>query len=67
MTQDILLHQLRERLRLIQQRIAEREQESALRIGIQSLVAAGALTELRSEAAFLSDLIGQIEREGVTP
>lgn len=62
-----LLTQLSARLRLIQQRQAE-EEEARYQGGEEyGLVATGRLSQMRNEVEFLTDLIDQIEREGVTP
>lgn len=62
-TEFLLLYQLRERLRLVQARIMEREEQErstcnsdALGDDLRCVLATGALTELRSEAAFLASL-----------
>jgi len=70
-----LLYQLRERLRLVNERTVERKEEvrancnsGALGTGLLCALASGALIELRSEALFLAGLIADIEGEGgVTP
>jgi len=65
MTTDILLYQLRGRLASVRRRIVEATAVQPSDTGY--LYAAGCLIELRSEAAFLIDLIADIEREEVTP
>lgn len=69
-----LLYQLRERLRLVNERTAERKEEVRVNCnsgargnGLLCALASGALLELRSEAAFLAGLIADIEDEEVTP
>lgn len=66
MNTDILLYMLRDRLRTINERIGERQQMSE-RSYEHRVFADGAQTELESERLWLSLLIAQVEREGVTP
>lgn len=68
-----LIAQLRARLRLIDERIEEREEveratcnSDAAGDDLRCVLASGALMELRSERLFLAGLIADIEREGVT-
>jgi len=74
MNTHILLYQLRERLRLVNERTMERAtlaHETCNNIAagnnLLCVLATGALLELRSEAAFLAGLIADIEDEGVAP
>lgn len=60
MTQSFLLYQLRARLAMVQRRLNEATQVLPLAPGY--LYAGGQLMELRSEQAFLLDLIGQMEQ-----
>lgn len=66
MNTHVLLYQLLDRLRLVNERIAERTEQQERGPGYD-LHAGGALTELHSEAAFLAGLIAALEREGVQP
>lgn len=65
MTAHVLLYQLRERLRLVNERIESNTLVNPLRNNY--LYAAGQLMELRSEAAFLTGLIADLEQEGIQP
>lgn len=66
MNTHVLLYQLRERLRWVNECITQRKQQRE-RGDLYMHHADGALTELHSEATFLSGLIADLEREGVTP
>lgn len=63
MNTHVLLFQLRERLRLVERRLEDvaHVQPSSGRY----LYAGGQQIELRSEQTFLTDLIADLEREGV--
>jgi hypothetical protein len=63
MTTYVLLYQLRQRLALVQARIAEHERmtNDADSNSYHQLHAAGALSELRSEQLFVAGLIDDIE------
>lgn len=69
----ILLYQLRERLRLVNERIMERKEAARENCNgntrgndLLCALASGALIELRSEALFLAGIIADIEGEVVT-
>lgn len=66
MNTDILLYMLRDRLRTVTERIAERRRQGEYSYE-HRVFADGALTELESERMWVSMLIAQVEREGVTP
>lgn len=74
MNTHILLYQLRERLRMVKERIMERStmahetcNNSTPGNNLYCALATGALLALRSEAAFLAGLIADIEDEEVAP
>ena len=62
MIAHVLLYQLRDRLRVVEARIATAATEQPDRAG-HYLFAGGQLMELRSERVFLLSLIAQLEKE----
>jgi hypothetical protein len=64
MNEFLVLHMLKERLQLIEGRMESREAAARNPANTGPLYEQGALTELRSEQAFLRYLIGEMEREG---
>lgn len=62
MITHLLLFQLRDRLRMVEERIATAGLEQPDRAG-HYLFAGGQLLELRSERMFLTDIIAQLEAE----
>lgn len=67
MSEFEILYMLKHRLRLIEARIESREAHARNPSNTGPLYEQGALTELRSEQAFLAYLIGDMEREMATP
>lgn len=65
MSKTELLVQLRERLRLVERRMGERQREQMSDNEFTAVRGSGAYTELGSERGFLVDLIGQLEGEGL--
>lgn len=62
MITHVLLYQLRDRLRVVEERIVTAAAEQPDRAG-RYLFAGGQLMELRSERVFLLSLIAQLEKE----
>lgn len=62
MTNSILLYMLRDRLRLVNERIAERRRQGEHSYE-HRVFTDGALTELESERMWVSMLIAQLEQE----
>lgn len=60
MTSNMILHMLRNRLRMINERIAERQKQSEYSYE-HRVFTDGAITELQDEARFLAGLIADIE------
>lgn len=60
MTNDLILHMLRNRLRMVTERIAERQKQSEYSYE-HRVFCDGAITELQDEARFLAGLIADIE------
>lgn len=58
----VLLYQLRNRLRMINERIAERQKQSEYSYE-HRVFTDGAITELQDEALFLAGMIADIEAE----